>query len=307
MSDCWWSPDLVTNHDPDALFRELSNAGRWGLDDERGTLNHITPQKVRDAIGSVRSGRVVSIGRDLDPVPSAVNPDAMVHRMLYTGHEAQWANDSVEVISHGASVTHMDAVGHVYSRGTVYNGRRAAEVVTPQGMTFGSIMAMREGIVTRGILLDVAASRQVEYMEDEDVISATDLDAAEGFAGVAVESGDAVLVRSGRAIREERGEPAEPHGRAGLDVDAVRWLHQREVALYGGDCIERFPPMHPEIPKPLHEFGLAAMGLALLDWPNVEVLAAVCRDEGRSDFLLLIAPLRIPGGTASAVNPICVF
>ena len=297
----------MTQDEPDVLFRELSNAGRWGADDERGTLNHITPQKVLDAIGSVRSGRVVSVGRDLDPVPSAANPRPLVHRMLNTGYEAQSAGDAVEIAPHGFSVTHLDAVSHVYFRGAVYNGRRAADVVTPQGVSFGSIMAMRDGIVTRGILLDVAASRQVEYLEDEDVVSAADLDSAEQLAGVAVEPGDAVLVRCGRTIREERDETVEPRRRAGLDVDAVRWLQRREVALYGGDCVDRFPSTHPEIALPLHELGLAAMGLALLDWPDVEVLADACRDEGRSDFLLLIAPLRIPGGTASAVNPICIF
>ena len=173
----------MTQDEPDVLFRELSNTGRWSADDERGTLNHITPQKVLDAIGSVRSGRVVSVGRDLDPVPSAANPRLLVHRMLNTGYEAQSAGDAVEIAPHGFSVTHLDAVSHVYFRGAVYNGRRAADVVTPQGVSFGSIMAMRDGIVTRGILLDVAASRQVEYLEDEDVVSAADLDSAEQLAG----------------------------------------------------------------------------------------------------------------------------
>ena len=297
----------MTANDANVLFAELSNAGRWGSDDELGTLNYITPDKVRDAMGTVTSGRVVSIGNDLDTVASPGNARPVVHRMLYTEHEALSAGDSLEITAHGFSVTHMDAVGHVYFRGAVYNGRRAADVITRTGMTFGSIMAMRNGIVTRGVLLDIAASQGVEYLADDAIVSAADLDAAETFAGVTVGTGDAVLVRTGRAIRELSADPATPQRRAGLDVDAVRWLHRREAALYGGDCIERFPSPHPEMALPLHELGLAAMGLALLDWPDVEALLAACREEARSDFLLMVAPLRIPGGTASAVNPLCVF
>ena len=289
------------------IFSELSNRGRWGPNDQRGTLNYITAPKVKEALGLVRSGRVVSIGRDLDTVSSPANPRPVVHQLLYAGHHAESAMDFVGIAPHGFAVTHMDAVGHVYFEGEMYNGRRAEAEVDRFGMRFGSIEAMAEGVVTRGVFLDVASAMGMDYLDPTAVIGPAELEAAERYWGVQAGVGDAVLVRSGRMVHEAQADPPDPGHRAGLDIEAVRWLHLREVAVYGGDCIERLPSPYPGLELPLHSLGLAAMGLALLDWPDTEALRAACLAEGRAEFVLMIAPLRLPGGTGSAVNPLCIF
>lgn len=289
------------------IFSELSNQGRWGADDERGTLNYITSAKVREALALVRSGRVVSIGRDLDTVSGPSNPRPVVHQLLYAGHHAESTLDFVGIAPHGFSVTHLDAVGHVYFQGEMYNGRAAAAEVDRFGMRFGSIQAMAEGVVTKGVLLDVAAAMGVDYLDPGAMIGPAELEAAEDYWGVTAERGDAVVVRSGRMVHEAGENPPQPGERAGLDIGAVRWLHNREVAVYGGDCIEKLPSPYPGLDLPLHSLGLAGMGLALLDWPDTEVLRSVCLAEGRAEFVLMMAPLRLRGGTGSAVNPLCIF
>ena len=289
------------------IFRELSNQGRWGDDDQRGTLNYINPAKVKEALGLVRSGRVVSIGRDLDTVAGPSNPRPVVHQLLYAGHHAESAMDFMGIAPHGFSVTHLDAVGHVYFEGEMYNGRRAAEQVDRFGMRFGAIEAMAEGVVTRGVLLDVASAMGVDYLDPTAMIGPGELEAAEQYGGVTARKGDAVMVRSGRMVHEAQDNPPDPGHRAGLDMEAVRWLHRRQVAVYGGDCIEKLPSPYPGLPLPLHSLGLAGMGLALLDWPDTEALRSACSEEGRAEFVLMMAPLRLQGATGSAVNPLCIF
>jgi kynurenine formamidase len=290
------------------LFETCSNWGRWGSDDERGTLNYITPEKRAQSAALVQQGLAVSLGRDLSTRQTPANSVPIVHRMLYVSHEDIIStHDSVDVAPHGFRVTHLDALGHVYFRGRIYNGRKAADAVLSRGMTFGSVQALREGIFTRGVLLDVAKARDVDYLKPDEGVYPDDLDAAEKLAGVVVESGDAIFVRVGLGAREAVEGEENPSSRAGLMAECVPWIHERQVAVYSGDCIEKMPPVHAAVPMPLHMIGLVAMGLVMLDNPDVEVLAEAARTAGRSEFLLTCSPLRIPGGTGSAVNPIAVF
>jgi kynurenine formamidase len=290
------------------LFETCSNWGRWGTDDEKGTLNFITPQKRARSAALVKQGLAVSLGRDLSTRQTPANSVPIVHRMLYVGHDDIIStHDSVDVAPHGFRVTHLDALGHVYFRGRIYNGRKASDAVLSRGMTFGSVRALREGIFTRGVLLDVAKARNVDYLKPDEGVYPEDLDAAETLAGVVVESGDAIFVRVGLGAREAVEGEENPSSRAGLMAECVPWIHERQVAVYSGDCIEKMPSAHPAIPMPLHMIGLVAMGLVMLDNPDVEVLAEAARTAGRSEFLLTCSPLRIPGGTGSAVNPIAVF
>jgi len=290
------------------LFERCSNAGRWGDDDERGTLNHIAPAKVLQALALPRLGRTVSLGHDLSRLASSKNSDPLGHRMLHTGHADSWsALDSIEVQSHGFAITHLDAVGHVFYDGGMYNRRSASEHVTAAGMTSNSIMAMADGIVTRGVFLDVARARGVPWLEPTDGVTAEDLDAAEWEAGVKVEAGDCLFVRTGLGAREAEQGVEDPTVRAGLTPTCLPWLHDHEVAVFSGDCVDQIPSGYPGIPLPLHQVGLVAMGLCMLDNTDVETLAAVTAEVGRNEFLLFASPLRIPGGTGSAVNPIGVF
>lgn len=288
------------------LADELSNTGRWGPDDQLGTLNHITADKRVRAAALVKSGRTASVARDLDTTPSERNPFPVRHVMRYNAHHAWAATDEVTIAPHGLAVTHLDALGHVFCEDLVYNNRRAEEVVTKTGLTFGDIAAQGEGIITRGVLLDVAAARGVPWLSETDGVAVDDLEAAEEHGGITVESGDAIFVRVGRAAREA-SEPANNGKRGGLMPDCLPWLHDRQVALYGGDCAEHNSAPYDNYFAYLHKVGLARMGLVLLDNPDVEPLAAACQAEGRHEFLFTAAPLRLPGGTGSPVNPICVF
>jgi kynurenine formamidase len=289
------------------LMQRCSNRGRWGPDDELGTLNFITAEKRLSAFGLVRSGASVSIGRDLDVTYSSRNPNPVVHRMLYVdAGDPPGAIDMIEIAPHGHSVTHVDAVAHVYFEGSIYNGRRVEGVVSPRGLSFGSIMASRGGVITRGVLLDVAAARGVPSLEPGEAIWPEDLESAERFAGLTVGRGDAVIVRSGVRDHDGVGE-SKPMRRTGLAAECLFWLHDREVAVYSGDCSEVVPSPYERLTSPLHQIGLAAMGLTVLDVPDLAELTEVCHRTERYEFLFLYAPLRLPGGTGSPVNPLCVF
>ncbi|MQA77422.1 MAG: cyclase family protein [Streptosporangiales bacterium] len=291
-----------------ALFDRCSNTGRWGDDDELGTLNHITDAKRLAAAGLVRHGRTVSIGKDLSTVADRLNTVPMVHRLLYDQETPVSALDSVDVAPHGFAITHLDAVAHIFWRGNAYNGRRAADVWrSTGGLTTGSVHAQRDGIITRGVLLDVAGVRGVPYLPPGDTVTPDDLTAAEERAGVRVETGDAIFVHVGVERREAEHGIEDPSLRAGLDAACLPWLFDREVAVYSGDCVERVPYPSEAVPLPLHQIGLVAMGLVLLDCPRLADLVATCTELETSAFLLTVAPLRIPGGTGSAVNPLCLF
>jgi hypothetical protein len=159
------------------------------------------------------------------------------------------------------------------------------------------------------VLLDVAAARGVAHLAAGDGIDVADLEACERRAGVTVGAGDAIFVRSGHGLRAaaEGGDHDEAAPHEGVLPEVVAWLRDRDVAVYSGDCIERRPSGYARVTMPLHQVGLVVMGLCILDCPDVEALAAACREEGRSDFALIVAPLRIPGGTGSAVNPLALF
>jgi kynurenine formamidase len=285
-----------------------SNAGRWGDDDELGTLNFIDPEVRLAAVATVRLGRVVSVARDLDTVRSETNPVPVVHRMLLTRQEgADSALDLVEIAPHVLAVTHLDAVAHMFADERVYNGRRAADVVRQDGLAFGSIHAQRDGIVTRGVLLDVAAAHGAPWLEPDVRIYPEDLDAAADFGGVHPERGDAVIVRTGSSARESQHGPADAGRHAGMMPECIGWLHEHDVALFSSDSGDFAPLPYTRVPGPFHQIALASLGMAFLDNPALDELSSVCAEVGRYEFLLVVAPLRLPRGTGSAVNPVCIF
>jgi kynurenine formamidase len=297
----------ITPEELVASFREVSNWGRWGDDDELGTLNFITPDVVKNAASLVRSGRVVSIAHDLSTERSPLNVEPIRHRMIYRGAHPHTALDEVVLWNHGMFQTHLDAVTHCFFEGKTYNGRSSEEIVLGTGLSFGSIMAMKDGIVTRGVLLDIPRARGVDSLPPEEWITAADLDAAEEVAGLKVGTGDAVIIRSGSSTRERAEDNKNPRSRPGLGVDTPRWFHEREVALVAPDCPERQPILYPEVGPNWHTATLVFMGLMLLDTPDSDTLAQACAEEGTSEFMFTTAPLRIPGGTGCPVNPLAVF
>jgi len=292
----------------DALFDEVNNAGRWGADDELGTLNYITRAKRVAAAGLVREGIALSIARNLDTIQSPNNPQPVRHTLCYQSHYPIGCLDAVVIDTHGFAITHLDAISHVYRDQDVYNGRLAAEVALPTGLTFGDILAQKDGMFTRGVLLNVAAVRGVEWLEPDEGIYAADLLAAEERQGIRVESGDCIFVYTGLQKREAVQGPENLGQRVGIMPDAIRWMHEREIAVYSGDCVDAFPnPYGARYAIYFHAIALAAMGLILLDIPALEPLVELCGELGRTEFLLTMAPLRLKGGTGCPVNPIALF
>jgi kynurenine formamidase len=296
----------VDSEELSALIASCSNSGRWGEDDELGTLNLITPDVRRRAAGLVREGVTISLASDLS-LESTPYSDSLEEHSAYADPAAPMAvADSMWLRIHGWS-THLDALGHIYNDGVGYNGRLKEEVFDAAGLRANAITAMRDGIFTRGVLLDVAAALGRQWLPADHGVSREELDEAERRAGIRVEAGDAVFVHVGLKARL-RSEPSEDSdARAGLRLDAVIWLWERDVALFGGDCVECLPGYDAVLSLPLHQLGIAAMGLALLDWPDLERLLAACARYDRHDFLFTVAPLPIVGGTGSPVNPIVAF
>jgi kynurenine formamidase len=289
------------------LHRRLSNWGRWGEADQLGTLNLVTPAGRVEAASLVRTGRTVSCARALDTQPAPDNPRPAVHLMMGTASEGFGA-DYLALAPHGYATSHVDALCHIFHEGRLYNGH-PIERVTAHGALALGIEAMRDGVVSRGVLLDVPRAQGRAWLEPGEAIGPDALERAEAAAGLRVGSGDVLLVRTGRfALRAERG-PWDPHARmAGLHAACLPWLHARGVAALGGDGVSDVVPSGIEGARlPIHSVALVAMGLPLLDNLDLERLGTACAEEGRAAFLLAIAPLVIQGGTASPVNPIAVF
>ena len=313
----WTDDELI------ALYARVNNAGRWGPDDELGTLNHITAEKRIDAAALVRTGRVVSLSLPLAPKEPPHVGAFLEHTMEYgRSRLATSAGDHIALDVHQPAATHLDCVSHLAGYdGRVYNDRRFDDVAQPGGLTHGSVYAQRDGIFTRGVLLDLAAAQGVAHLAPAHAIAAAELDAAERHAGVRASTGDALILRVGAEALDANGRSAL---RPGPGPDAVEWMHQREIALYGGDAADHLgqlaaslfgrerPADEPEdpptrVPLPVHQIGIPAMGLLLLDQAAVEELARTCAELRRYEFLFVAAPLPIPGGTGSPVNPLAVF
>ncbi len=291
----------------EAFHQTLSNWGRFGERDQLGALNWITDEKRAAAAGLVRSGRAVSCARSLPTQASPDNPNPVAHHMIGT-HSEGYAGDYFAIASHGFSTSHIDALCHIFHDGRIYNGY-STESVTAHGALELGIHELRNGIVSRGVLLDIPRARGVEFLEAGEPIYPEDLEAAERDAGLQVERGDVLLIATGRwALREQRGPWDARQRIAGLDASCLPWLHEREIAALGSDGVSDVVPSRIEgLDLPIHTVAIVAMGLHLLDNLELTDLAAACGEASRWEFLLTIAPLILFRGTASPVNPIALF
>jgi kynurenine formamidase len=288
------------------MFQRCNNAGRWGPDDELGTLNYITPQKRIAAAKLVKTGHVISVGRDLSTVQSKVDARPTQHMIMHDGNGIS-LSDFITLAPHGMTVTHLDALCHFSLDEKFYNNRKRTETVNASGAKWGSVLAMKQGLFTRCVLLDVAAARDVPWYKPDEYVTVADFEAAEKRQNVRVESGDAIFVRTGMERMEREMGMQDVYPRAGLHAECVEWMHKRQVAVYGGDCIEKLPYPSERFTSALHIIALVAMGMPILDWPALTELADTCNQLKRWDFLLTTAPLRLPGGTSSPLNPLCAF
>jgi kynurenine formamidase len=297
----------------DRLFEKLKNWGRWGDDDELGTLNFIGDKDVAEAASLARTGRRVPLGRTLDTVAGPDNGRPALHYMSHMGDkgadESTFYMDFIGVDFHGKSASHMDALPHVAYKGLLYNGKRAADVIGSKGSSFAPISRLAKGVVARGVLLDAARARQVDWVEAPYALGAEDLETITATLGVEVRRGDVVLLRTGHMRRRNALGPWDPDlVDAGLGTSGLEWLAGREIALLGGDGDSDAHPSPVEgIGVPIHVLCITAMGMCLLDNLDLEGLSEACAEVGTFEFLLVVAPLIVAGGTGSPVNPIAVL
>jgi kynurenine formamidase len=302
----------------DEIFEKVKNWGRWGAEDQAGALNLITPRKRAAAARLVQSGEIVSCARELPVHPSPENPTPALHMMVMAGDACdatgvpglETAMDFVGVAFHGMAVSHIDALCHVFVGGKMYNGFPASDVKSIGAMR-NSIMVAGEGIVSRGVLLDIPRLRGVPWLAGGERITPDELAAAEAAAGLRVEAGDILLVAGGRDARREAEGPWNPleDGLAGLHPECIPWLRERDVAVLGSDGISDPLPGGgiERWPIPVHQCTLVAMGVHLLDNLMLGRLSEACARQGRWEFLFSVAPLRVDRATGSPVNPIALF
>jgi kynurenine formamidase len=288
---------------------ELSNWGRWGEDDQLGTVNLITPEVRKRAAALVTSGITVSLAHPTLTADEADNANPYGHELvLHGGGPGPWAVDRLSVLFHGYAHSHLDAVCHMFHRGRMYNGFERSEV-TAGGCGKLAIDALSGGIFTRGVLMDVPRLRGVPWLEPGTPVFAEDLEAWERQAGLRVGPGDALLLRTGRWARRDAEGPWDVSARsAGLHASAVRWLRERGVSVLGSDVAsDVFPSGVEGVSHPVHLLALVGLGMPIFDNLDLEAVAGEAARQGRWDFLLTAAPLPVPGGTGSPLNPLAVF
>jgi kynurenine formamidase len=306
--------------DFEAIFESVKNWGRWGEADELGTLNYITPDKVRSAAALVRSGRRVSRAIPINKVagPDNAMPASLLmvqsHDVPVDGSKVRFGLDYLGMACHGDTHTHVDALCHISYDGVTYNGRPAAEVLRSNGATEQDIAAYSTGIVGRGVLLDIPKLRGVKWLEPGEAVTRGELEACVASEGVMVGEGDILVLRTGHHRRRlelgpwDNNPPPVGEGKAGLHVDAIPWMHEQRIAAFlpDGDG-ETVPSVVDGVTYPIHPLQVVAMGMLVSDSLQFEELVAACEAEQRYDFMVVGLPLRLPGGTGSPWNPIAIF
>ncbi|GHH06966.1 cyclase family protein [Streptomyces lanatus] len=305
---------------PDAfheIAKRVNNWGRWGADDEIGTLNLITDEVVREAAACVRTGRRVPLALPLQQdgvqtgmIPGRINP---LHAMVQINQELFGPGTvacSDDIVTMGLqAATHWDALTHVSHSGRLYNGRPADSITAHGGAEFSGIDKARH-IVSRGVLLDVARARGVARLDGGHAVTPEDLEAAEELAGTRVRAGDIVLVRTGQIQVLLAGDKhAYGYPSPGLSIRTPEWFHARDVAAVANDTLtfEIFPPETEDLWLPVHALDLVEMGMLQGQNWNLEELSTACGQEGRHEFLLSAMPEPFVGGTGTPVAPVAVL
>jgi kynurenine formamidase len=299
-----------------ALYDRLRARPPWGPDDRRGALNYLTQDLVAAACREVRLGRSVSLESTLEVEPGPDNPEPVAHNMTAGARDGAraeapglaFAMDRFAMNVHGDAASHIDALCHVIFDGHLYNGV-SCDSITPDGAEAESIGIASGGIVGRGVLLDIPRLRDVPWLEPGQHVTADDLARAEAAQGIRVGRGDILLIRVGHHRRRaELGAWNAAAQRAGLHPTALEFVADREVAVLGSDSNnDTAPSAADNVDFPVHVLAINALGVHLLDYLQFEDLIPQCETIGRWAFLCVIAPLRLPGGTGSPVNPIAIL
>jgi|SRR5579871_372050 len=304
------SHPTVTKEMFDQWMTEMSNWGRWGKDDQMGTINLITPAKRKQGLGLAKEGVSFSLARDVEKEKAIDNPQPFSLKMGVGRDGIVRGVDQISVSYHGYIHTHMDALCHFSYNGKVYNGYSDREILTADGATKNSVGAFKGGIMSRGILIDIPALKGVDYLEPGTHIYPEDLDAWEKKAHLKISSGDVIFLRTGRFARRDKMGPwntGNP-GMAGLDALCLKWLKQRDIAMVGSDAVMDVMPSGVEgVVQPIHTGVLVAMGTPIFDNCDLELLSREASRRQRWEFLITAAPLAVQGGTGSPLNPIATF
>jgi kynurenine formamidase len=287
----------VTKQQFDQWMTQLSNWGRWGKDDELGALNLITAEKRRQAAALVKTGTVVSLAQMIaqdepagSPQPRPVNRAGAAASVFLI--DGDYLCERQEIEYHGGRLSHFDALCHVSYNGKLYNGLNFKEVVTTDGGCAKlTVNSAKDGLVTRGVLLDIPGTR----------VRREDVEAWEKRTGIRISAGDALLLRTRRPGTAVAGFMA-----AGYEPSLIPFFKERDIALLGSDTAQEGGSI-PGVFIPIHTFTLVALGMNLLDNLALNELAATADKLKRWEFMLTIAPLRVQNGAGSPVNPVAVF
>jgi kynurenine formamidase len=305
---------LPSEQEVRSWIRERRNWGRWGKDDQRGAMNLVTPEKRVTAARLVKSGRSVSLSRPFPKEPGINNARPAQHYMqIIPRGKGAFAGDYYGIFYHGIASTHIDALCHTWDDEAMWNGRDPKKEITFDGATFGSIEHWADGIITRAIMLDVPRHRGVPHVTQDTPVHGWELEEILAARKLKLEPGDAICVYSGRDAWQA-ANPDTPYGRPygggpnvrpGLHVSCLPFLRDHDVSLLVWDMID-LSPIGYDIPWAVHAC-LFSYGVGLLDNAQLEPLAKACVEEKRDEFMLVIAPLVVVGGTGSPANPLAVF
>src|SRR5262245_25414234 len=254
----------------DELFKQVSNWGRWGKDDQLGSINLITPAKRKQALTLAKTGESVSLAREPLTERAEANHNPFEHTMLRGNNMDRYA-----VSYHGYAHSHIDALCHILYKEQTYNGYARADVNTEKGCTRLGIDNLKQGIVSRGVLIDMPRLKGVEFLEPGTPVYAEDVEAWEKKAGVKIAAGDVVLLRTGRWLRRAKLGPWNVgESAAGFHASIAPWLKARGVAIVGSDAAEDVVPSGVEgMALPIHTLLITAMGVNLLDNQDLEALS----------------------------------
>jgi kynurenine formamidase len=295
--------------DVEKMLTSISDTGRWGPKDELGTVNLITPEKRREAAALVQDGVSVSLAHDAVPGENA-GTKSFEHKMTSTGvsPDSTHSSDIYSFDYHGSVLTHLDALCHIFYHGKMYNDYPQSEV-TENGAARLSVINMKNGLFTRAVLMDMPALWGVKYLPAGKAIYPADLEAWEKKSGAKLEQGDAILLNTGRWLRQQKeGVAVVEKAAPGLHVSCLPWFKQRGVAIVGSDfATDLIPSGIPGVETPIHLGVITALGTPILDNCDFQKASEYARAHRHWAFLLTAAPLAVPGGTGSPINPVATF
>jgi kynurenine formamidase len=302
------------------LAETVRNWGRWGNDDQRGTLNHIGPEALKAAAATVQSGKLFSLGLNFDKNGPQIGPERF-NPMLYMTHLFTPVNPAFPSARHSDDVivmpsqssTQWDALGHVHYDGLLYNGCKACDTLSPKGAARLGIENMAQpGIMSRGILLDIARLKKVERLPLDYAISVDDLNEACTAHGLKPRPGDIALIRTGHIqyFTIDKDRVTFNGWQPGITHHCAEWAHDHSLAAFCADnlAVEVITPevLALEIPMAFHMLAIRDMGMPLGEIFNLEALAADCASDGRYEFMLSAPPLAVTNAVGSPVNPLAL-